>query len=98
MLNEREMRERQYSCGICDATFMRKQLLTLHVTTHSESDERPHNTTTVCASACVRVCVCLFVCLFDGSNQSVLTTIGSGLQGPQGPSSTHLGDWDLLFI
>ena len=37
------------------------------------------------------------VCLFDGSNQSVLTTIGSGLQGPQGPSSTQLGDWDLLF-
>ena len=32
-----------------------------------------------------------FVCLFDGLNQSVLTTMGSGLQGPQGPFSTSDG-------
>ena len=43
------------------------------------------------------VCVCVCVCLFDGLNQSLLTTIGSGLQGPQGPFSTTVGDWDLLF-
>ena len=65
------MRERQYSCGICDATFMRKQLLTLHVTTHSESDERPHNTATVRVGVCVcvRVCMCLFVCLMGRASQ-----------------------------
>ena len=39
----------------------------------------------------------MFVCLFEGLNQSVLTTMGSGLQGPQGPFSTLMGDWDLLF-
>ena len=39
----------------------------------------------------------LFVCLFDRVNQSLPTTIDSGLHGPQGPFSTPLGDWDLLF-
>ena len=39
----------------------------------------------------------MFVCLFERVNQSVPTTIGSGLQGPQGPVSTTKGDWDLLF-
>ena len=47
---------------------------------------------------CMCVCVCVFVCLFERVNQSVPTTIGSGLQGPQGPFSTLSGDWDLLFI
>ena len=58
---------------------------------------------------CVRVCVhvhvhvhvhvrvCLFVCLFDRVNQSLPTTIDSGLQGPQGPFSTFSGDWNLLY-
>ena len=50
-------------------------------------------------SVCLYVCVsvCLFVCLFEGLNQSVPTTMGSGLQGPQGPFSTLMGNWDLLF-
>ena len=43
------------------------------------------------------VCVCLFVCLFGRVNQSLPTTIDSGLHGPQGPFSTLSGDWDLLF-
>ena len=47
--------------------------------------------------ACVCVRACVLVCLFEGLNQSVLTTMGSGLQGPQGPFSTLMGDWDLLF-
>ena len=37
------------------------------------------------------------VCLFEGLSQSVPTTMGSGLLGPQGPVSTTMGDWDLLF-
>ena len=40
---------------------------------------------------CVCVSVCVFVCLFERVNQSVPTTIGSGLQGPQGPFSTTFG-------
>ena len=32
------------------------------------------------------------------ANQSVLTTIGSGLQGPRGPLSTTMGDWNLIYI
>ena len=53
----------------------------------------------VCVYVCVCmcVCVCLFACLFEGLSQSVPTTMGSGLQGPQGPFSTSMGDWDLLF-
>ena len=27
----------------------------------------------------------------------MLTTMGSGLQGPKGPFSTLMGNWDLLF-
>ena len=46
----------------------------------------------------VRVRVCVFVCLFDIARQSVLTTIVSGLHGPQGPVSTLVGDWGLIFI
>ena len=62
---------------------------------HGPGKIGPCNTRDVRMSVCV--CVGVFVCLFDGLNQSVLTTMGSGLQGPQGPSSTQLGDWDLLF-
>ena len=39
-----------------------------------------------------------FVCLFETLSQSVLTTVGSGLHGPQGPVSTFTGDWGLIFI
>ena len=42
--------------------------------------------------------LCLSVCLSVLVSRSVLTTFGSGLLGPQDPFSTHVGDWDLLFI
>ena len=49
-------------------------------------------------TVCMCVCVCVCVCLFDTARQSVLTTIVSGLHGPQGPVSTLTGDWGLIFI
>ena len=51
----------------------------------------------MCVCVYVCVCACVFVCLFDRVNQSLPTTIDSGLHGPQGPFSTLSGDWDLLF-
>ena len=45
---------------------------------------------------CVRVC--LFVCLFVAVNQSVVTTIDSGLYSPQGPFSTLVGRLGPFFI
>ena len=42
--------------------------------------------------------VCVFVCLFDKVNQSVQTTMDSGLYGPQGPFSTLIGQLEPFFI
>ena len=39
-----------------------------------------------------------FVCLFDKVNQSVTPTIGSGLQGPQGPFSISVRQIGTLFL
>ena len=47
------------------------------------------------------MCVCVVVVVVvvvKRVNQSVPTTIGSGLQGPRGPFSTTMGDWDLIYI
>ena len=52
----------------------------------------------VCVYVCVCVCVCMFVCLFDKVNQSVATTMGSGLHGPQGPFSTSIRRLEPYFI
>ena len=51
----------------------------------------------VCACVCVCMCVVVVVVVVASLNQPVLTAIGSGLQGPQGPFSP-CGDWDLIFI
>ena len=47
---------------------------------------------------CILIYVCLFVCLFERVNQSVPTTIGSGLQGPQGPFSTTFWAIGTFFL
>ena len=47
---------------------------------------------------CMYICIThQLVCLFDKVNQSVTTTMGSGLHGPQGPFSTSIGRLEPYF-